>query len=150
MVGQCEKVNEPDISPFDLESTTPKGNNVVVPPWPKLTQDRQKKIREMAHLSHLPAKYQESYLKLLYKYHKSLSLSEFELGCAKIGAHSIPTKEGCPPIYSKQFPLGYEQEVEVCRQINEWIRLGLVKETESSWNTALFTVAKKSTFDSTQ
>ena len=45
MVGQCEKVNESDISPFDLESTTPKCNNVVVPPWPKLTQDRQKKIR---------------------------------------------------------------------------------------------------------
>ena len=144
MVGQCEKIDSSELSPFDLEATTPKSNNVVNPPRPKLTEDRQKRIRKMAQLDHLPADYQESYLNLLYKYHESLSLSEFELGCCKVGAHSIPTKIDSPPSYSKQFPLGYEQEVEVNRQILEWIKLGLVKETESNFNTTLFCVPKKS------
>ena len=144
MVGKCEKIEEKELSPFDLESTTPKSNSVTVPPQPNLTSDRRRKIQKMAQLGHLSAKNQESYLKLLYKYHKALSLSEFELGCCKLGAHNIPTKEGCPPSYSKQFPLGYEQEVEVNRQIEEWIRLGLVKEVESSYNTALFCIPKKS------
>ena len=106
-----------------MEATTPKSNSAVVPPRPKLTRERRKKIEELASLDHLSAKDKQKLLDLLFKHHKCLSLSEFDLGCCRIGSHNIPTIPGAPPAYSKQFPLGYEQEMEVRRQILEWIKL---------------------------
>ena len=143
MVGHCEKVDPSELHPFDLEATTPKSNSAVVPPRPKLTRERRKKIEELASLDHLSAKDKQKLLDLLFKHHKCLSLSEFDLGCCRIGSHNIPTIPGAPPAYSKQFPLGYEQEMEVRRQILEWIKLGIVTETESSFNSSLFCIKKK-------
>ena len=49
--------------------------------------------------------------------HACISLNEFDLGRCTKGSHAIPTKSDAPPTYQKQFPLAYEHEKEIRRQI---------------------------------
>ena len=97
-----------------------------------------------ADLSHLPEEEKVKYLKLLFDNHVCISLDEFDLGLCNRGAHAIPTKPDCPPVYQKQFPLPIEHEKEIRRQILEWLRIGIIRSCESNWNSSLFLVAKNS------
>ena len=158
ILGTCEKLSSDELIPFDrdkqidvekqfdVESHTPTSvgaEHLKLPPRPPLTSARKHQIAKFASLDHLSKTDKNILLNVLFKYHKCLSLSEFDLGVCKLGSHSIPTKLGVPPTYSKQFPLGYEAEKEVRRQIEEWIKLGIVTECESSYNSALFCIRKK-------
>jgi hypothetical protein len=68
MVGQCEKIEQSDLHPFDLEATTPKTSSAVAPPRPPLTSARCRKIEELASLGHLSVTDKKKVLDLLIVY----------------------------------------------------------------------------------
>ena len=149
-VGEVEPIDEDDLNPFPVSSTTPFANQSEVKkfeksrPIPILDKARKKKILGSANLNHLPPDLKVKYIELLYKYHMCISLDEFDLGSCNKGQHSIPTKPGHPPTYQKQFPLPYEHEKEIRRQVLEWLKIGIIRPCESEYNSSLFLVAKKS------
>jgi len=149
VVGEVEPISDCDMSPFPVSATTPLANSEEVAKFKKnekepiLDEKRKKKILEAANLGHLAPEMRDKYIQILYKHHLCISLDEFDLGKCKIGSHNIPTMKGTPPTYSKQFPLPYEHEKEVRRQILEWLKIGVIRPCESEYNSSLFLVAKK-------
>ena len=150
VIGEVEAVKEEDLNPFPVSSTTPFTNPEEVAKFkaaqkvPVLDNKRKAEILKAANLSHLPSNLKDKYIELLFKHHSCISLNEFDLGSCNKGSHSIPTKSDCPPTYLKQFPLPYEHEKEIKRQVLEWLRIGIVRPCESEYNSSLFLVAKKS------
>ena len=149
VVGEIEPISEFDMSPFPVSATTPFLNKKDVDnfkkktPAPELDGKRKLKILKAANLDHLAPNLKDKYIEILFKHHNCISLDEFDLGKCNSGYHSIPTKKGHPPTYSKQFPLAYEHEKEVRRQILEWLKIGVIRPCESEYNSSLFLVAKK-------
>ena len=144
-IGEVEAVSKESLSPFQVTSTTPlvPEEKIKALPIPPLDAHRKQKIKELANLSHLPETLRDKYLKILYDNHACISLDEFDLGRCTKGAHSIPTKADHPPTYQKQFPLPYEHEKEIRRQVLEWLKIGIIRPCESEYNSSLFLVEKK-------
>ena len=149
-VGEVEPINECDLNPFPVSSTTPFYVPEEVEKFkaaqkiPVLDNKRKDEILKAAQLDHLPPDLKDKYTELLFKHHSCISLDEFDLGSCNKGSHSIPTKSDCPPTYQKQFPLPYEHEKEIRRQVLEWLKIGIIRRCESEYNSSLFLVAKKS------
>ena len=70
-------------------------------------------------------------------------MNKFELGVCNKGAHSIPTLPNAPPILQKQFPLAIKHEKEVRRQVLEWLKIWIIRPSQSNWNSSSFLVKKK-------
>ena len=147
VIGEVSAVEDNELTPFSVSSTTPLVNQEMLKKIqkkpPRLDDTRKRKIRAAANLDHLPENLKEKYLQLLFRNHECISLTEFDLGVCTKGAHAIPTKSDCPPVYNKQFPLPIEHEAEIRRQILEWLKIGIIRPCESEWNSSLFLVAKK-------
>ena len=152
-VGTLEMTNDDDISPwheeesFSVQKTTPlisKSDFSKVKPFPTvLTESRKKEIFAQAKLDHLPSTIKAKYISLLLKFHECISLQEFDVGRCNAGQHSIPLKDENKPVFQKQFPLPMAHRLEISRQVKEWLRLGLVSQCESEFNSSLFLVKKR-------
>ena len=157
-IGEFEEVSEDQLEPWSPAKTMAKimvPNSVqetttdpdpIRPPVQAtpLTEERKKKIMEMANFKHLDDKLSKEYFKLLFMYHDALSLSEFELGCTNMGKHRITLEENARPVYQKQFPLPYAHLEELKRQIIQYRKLGVVQgPAETEFNSPLFLVKKK-------
>ena len=148
-VGEVEPILESELTPFPVSATTPLVSKTEMDnfkkemPKVKLDEKRKMRILKAANLDHLAPNLKDKYIEILYKHHNCISLDEFDLGRCNSGFHNIPTKKGHPPTYSKQFPLAYEHEKEVRRQILEWLKIGVIRPCESEYNSSLFLVAKK-------
>ena len=97
IVGEVSAVEEKELSPFLVSSTTPLVNQEMVKKIQKkppiLTDKRKEKIRAAANLGHLPENLKEKYLQLLFRNHECISLTEFDLGVCTKGAHLFPLKQ---------------------------------------------------------
>ena len=105
--------------------------------------ERKKRILELLNLDHLPEALQVKYRALVMRFHEVFSCSEFDIGKCSIGMHKIPLKNENSAIFRKQFSLPHHQQLEVNRQLREWLSLALVRRTESEFNSPLFAVRKK-------
>ena len=145
IIGNVEAVEPKELNPFKVTSTTPFANEkeVAKVKIPILDAARKRSIIKSANLHHLSPDLKDKYLELLLRNHACISLSEFDLGKCTKGSHAIPTKSDAPPTYQKQFPLAYEHEQEIRRQILEWLKIGIIRPCESEYNSSLFLVAKK-------
>ena len=145
IIGEVEAVEEKDLCKFLVTSTTPLANKdqVKKTPVPILDKVRSQKIINSANFDHLSNDLKVKYTELLLRNHACISLDEFDLGRCTKGSHAIPTKKDCPPTYQKQFPLAFEHEQEIRRQILEWLKIGIIRPCESEYNSSLFLVAKK-------
>ena len=63
-------------------------------------------------------------------------------GAAQSGPIAYPPSLIFPPI-PKQFPVPIEHEKEICCQVLEWLRIGIIRPCESEYNSSLFLVAKR-------
>ena len=149
-IASVESVQQSDLMPWQdnsassVERTT--GMKAELPPAkpvPPLTMERRNRIREAAKLDHLSKEDADKYLKLLFKYHDVISISEFELGACVVGEHRIPLNCEKTAIFQPQFPLALEHIKEIQRQVKEWTKLGIVSRCESEFNSPLFVVKKK-------
>ncbi len=78
----------------------------------------------------------------MFKHQNTISVNKFDLGRAKHFTHKIYLKDN-EPVYPKQFklPEAHQNFIEV--MLNEWLKLGVVKRTNSLYNSPLFCVPKK-------
>ena len=99
-------------------------------------------IADKANLN-VPDQYKAQYLALLQKYRKVISVSKTDLGRCNKYKHRLHLKDN-DPVYQKQFPLKPDHQMFVEQSLQEWLRLGVVRRTKSSYNSPIFCVPKKS------
>jgi hypothetical protein len=101
----------------------------------------RKEIKERCHLG-APEPYQSRYINILIKHQATISLDKYDLGLAKNFTHQIHLKDN-QPIFQKQFnsPEAHTQFIE--QSLDEWLKLGVVRQSNSSYNSPIFCVPKK-------
>jgi hypothetical protein len=111
--------------------------------FPKVKRKRlsRDEIRRRCHLQ-VPEEFHERYLDILCKHQDALSIDKYDLGLAKDFKHKIHLKTQ-DPVYQKQFkiPEAHHQFIE--QTPDEWLKLGVVKRSNSLYNSPIFCVPKK-------
>jgi hypothetical protein len=62
--------------------------------------------------------------------------------CATNATHTIHSKHKAP-IYVKQFPVPESYRLQLNLQVKEWLTMGVIKPTNSPYNSPIFVVPKK-------
>ncbi len=101
----------------------------------------RKEIEERCHLG-APEPYHNRYIDILVKHQAAISLDKYDLGLAKNFTHQIHLKDN-QPIFRKQFniPEAHTQFIE--QSLDEWLKLGVVRQSNSNYNSPIFCVPKK-------
>ena len=131
---KCIPLNEKTISALisDIADQLPK--------VPKRKFTRQE-IEQKANLK-VPDQYKDKYLDILFKHQAAISITKFDLGRAKNFNHKIFLKDD-NPVYRKQFKIPEAHQTFIEATLDEWLKLGVVKRTNSLYNSPLFCVPKK-------
>jgi hypothetical protein len=82
------------------------------------------------------------YIDILFKHQKAISVNKFDLGRANNFTHRIYLKDN-EPVYRKQFKIPEAHQGFIEAPLDEWLKLGVVKRTNSLYNSPLFCVPKK-------
>jgi hypothetical protein len=130
----CMPLNEETVAPIisNIEEKFPKG---------------QKKhfscaeIEQKANLN-VPQEIKQKYVDILYKHQAAISMNKMDLGRAKNFTHKIHLKDN-NPIYQKQFKIPEAHQNFIETTLDEWLKLGVVKRSNSLYNSPLFCVPKK-------
>jgi hypothetical protein len=91
---------------------------------------------------HVPAEFRAQYIDILFKHRQALSVSKTDLGRAKNYFHRIHLKDKFP-VYRKQFKIPDAHSDFISKSIDDWIKLGVVRRTNSMYNSPIFCVPKK-------
>ncbi len=78
----------------------------------------------------------------MVKHQAAISLDKYDLGLAKDFTHKIHLKDG-QPIFQKQFNLPESHTQFIEQSLDEWLKLGVVQQSNSSYNFPIFCVPKK-------
>ena len=82
---------------------------------------------------------------LVLKFHSAFGAHSFDLGRTETYSHKIQLKNpDQAPIFSKQFPLAESHRKVVLENIEEMLKLGVIRPTRSPWNSSIFVVPKSS------
>lgn len=73
----------------------------------------------------------------------AVALSDNDVGFTNLIKFKIDLKEGATPVNQKNFALNPDQSAALRDQINNWLRVGVIRPTVSSWNSPIFSVKKK-------
>jgi hypothetical protein len=101
----------------------------------------RKEIEERCHLG-APELYHSGYIDILVKHQAAISLDKYNLGLAKNFTHQIHLKDN-QPIYRKQFNLPEAHTQFIEQSLDEWLKLGGVRQSTSDYNSPIFCVPKK-------
>jgi hypothetical protein len=78
----------------------------------------------------------------LVNHQAAISLDKYDLGLAKDFMHRIHLK-GDQPIFRKQFNLPEAHTQFIKQSLDEWLKLGVVHQSNSNYNSPIFCVPKK-------
>ncbi len=78
----------------------------------------------------------------MVKHQAAISLDKYDLGLAKDFTHRIHLKDN-QPIFRKQFNLPEAHTQFIEQSLDEWLKLGVVRQSNSSYNLPIFCVPKK-------
>ncbi len=111
--------------------------------FPKVKRKRlsREEIRQRCHLQ-VPEEFHERYLDILCKHQDTLSIDKYDLGLAKDFKHKIHLKTQ-DPVYRKQFKIPKVHHQFFEQTLDEWLKLGVVKRSNSLYNSPIFCVPKK-------
>ncbi len=82
------------------------------------------------------------YIDILVKHQAAISLDKYDLGLAKNFAHRIHLKDN-QSIFRKQFNLPKARTQFIEQSLDEWLKLGVVRQSNSNYNSSIFCVPKK-------
>jgi hypothetical protein len=108
---------------------------------PKLSSNLQEPFLRRLNIS-VPSHEEQSYKQLFLKNYDVFSRDKHDLGRANNFEHTIclKTKE---PIYRKQFRIPEAHRDALHRQIDDWLRIGIIEPFFSRYNSPIFIVPKK-------
>ncbi len=90
----------------------------------------------------VPAEYKQRYIDILYKHQLAISVNKMDLGGAKNLTHKIYHKDN-NPVDRKQFKIPEPHQNFIESMLEEWLKLGVVKRSNSLYNSPLFCDTKK-------
>ena len=114
---------------------------------PELTDcpmDKVKYLMENLQIGpELPKSRHGEFKDLIIKYHQAFGAHEFDLGKTETYVHDIKLTDS-KPVFNKQFPLS-EHSIRFLREhIKEMVRIGILENSQSQWNSCCFVVPKPS------
>ncbi len=112
-----------------------------MPPAKPLTAAKRQYILEHTTLN-VPDSFKQKYLDLLLKHHEVISDNKYNLGKCSTAMHDIELKSETP-IYAKQFKIQEDQQAAVQRHVEELLKLGVVRPSNSKFKSPIFIMAKK-------
>ncbi len=137
VIGFFENINSQEIQQID-----DKRFNLVKNEFPRpFSVADQKEFLQKLKLTVLPSEL-PAYLDLILKNHDVFSKNKNYLGCATNATHKIHLKNEAP-IYVKQFPIPETYHKQLNLQVQEWLRIAVIKPTNSPYNSPFFVVPKK-------
>ncbi|NBR25185.1 MAG: hypothetical protein EBU08_15700, partial [Micrococcales bacterium] len=90
----------------------------------------------------VPTAYRNKYVSLFLKNHDIFSRNKADLGRANNFEHNIRLKSSLP-IYRKQFRIPEAHQESLDKQIDEWVKMGIIEPCFSRYNSPIFIVPKK-------
>ena len=90
----------------------------------------------------VPEAYKSKYVSLFLKNYDIFSESKSDLGSANNFEHNIRLKSS-DPIYRKQFRIPEAHQQSLDRQIDDWVKMGIIEPCFSRYNSPIFIVPKK-------
>ncbi len=110
----------------------------------KLPKVPQKKLSkdEIATNSHLnvPNEYKQKYIDILYKHLKAIFAKKYDLGLATNLKHKIHIVDN-NPVYQKQFKISEADQTLIEQSLEEWLKLGVIKCSNSLCNLPIFCIS---------
>jgi hypothetical protein len=100
----------------------------------------RKEIEDRCHLG-APEPYRSQYIDTLFKHQAAIS-NKYDLGLAQDFTHRIHLKDN-QPIFRKQFNLPEPHTQFIKQTLDEWLKLGVVRQSNSPYNSSIFCVPKK-------
>jgi hypothetical protein len=98
-------------------------------------------IATKAHLN-VPNDYKQKYIDIIYRHQQAISVNKYDLGMASNFKHRIHHKDN-NPVYRKQFKIPEAHQNFIQQSLEEWLKLGDVKWSNSLYNSPIFCVPKK-------
>jgi hypothetical protein len=113
-------------------------SNIPSTPRNRLTRDD---IAKRCHLQ-APEEFKDRYLDILFKHQDAISMDKYDLGLARNYKHRIHLKNK-NPVYQKQFKIPEAHHNFIEQTLEEWLKLGVVRRSDSLYNLPIFCVLKK-------
>jgi hypothetical protein len=135
---------------FEAEQCLPLNEDTVasiisniVQKFPKVMKKHftHDEIAQKAHLN-VPKEYKQKYIDILYKHQAAISVNKMDLGRVKHFTHKIHLMDN-NLIYRKQFKIPEAHQNFIEATLDKWLKLGVVKRSNSLYNSPLFCVPKK-------
>ncbi len=98
-------------------------------------------IENRCHLG-APEPYPSQYIDTLFRHQAAISMDKYNSGLAKDFTHWIHLKDD-QPIFWKQFNLLEAHNQFIEKTLDEWLKLGVVRRSNSTYNSPIFCVPKK-------
>lgn len=114
----------------------------------KYDKIRASKLLEELKLNHLSGSDEKAIKQICLKYSDIFCLKGDKLGTTNVYCPSLTVKPNIQPAFSKPYRLPFSQKEEVCKQVENMLKDGIIEETKSEWNSPLLLVPKKSDNDS--
>ena len=114
---------------------------VETSPRKKLPRHKLLKIVDAVNRT-VPRELRSRYVALLAEYGDTISDDKFDLGKTSTVEHDIVLKDNTP-CYTKQFPIPEDHIRMIKDSVAQWLRLGIVQQTKSPFNSPIFCVKKK-------
>jgi hypothetical protein len=111
-----------------------------IPSTPKIQLTRED-IARHCNLQ-VPDEFKAQYLDLLFKHQEAISMDKYDLGLARNYKHKIHLKNE-NPVYMKQFKIPEAHHNFIEQTLEEWLKLGVVRRSDSLYNSPIFCVPKK-------
>jgi len=84
----------------------------------------------------VPEELKQRYIDILFKHQAAISVNKMDLGTAKNFTHKIHLKDN-NLVYHKQFKIPEAHQNFIEATLDEWLKLGVVKISNSLYNSSL-------------
>ena len=117
-----------------------------MPPLTAVTEEKKKYLlKHMDVGKQVTPETKKKLEDLILKYHKAFGAHKYDLGRTQTYTHQLRLKNpDQQPIFQRQFRLPDEHQKAAIKEVEEMLKLGVLRPSSSQWNSSIFLVPKGS------